>query len=98
MPKSKVSVRGQTVIPLEVREALGIEPNSELAWSVEDGVIVAVPIPKDPVEASIGMFAGRGFTLEDFLADRRAEREIERERDERIERQVASATRRTRKR
>ena len=96
MLKSKVSVRGQTVIPQEIRERLGIEPNSEIAWWIEGGTVTVVPIPEDPVEASIGMFAGRGYTLDDFLKEREAERELDRQRDKRLEQQVVKTTGRKR--
>lgn len=96
MLKSKVSVRGQTVIPQEIREMLGIKPQSELAWWAEGGVLTVVPIPEDPVEASIGMFAGRGYTLDDFLKQRAADRELDRQRDRRLEQQVVKSTKRKR--
>lgn len=54
--KSSVSVRWQTVIPQEVREALRIEPNSKLEWEVKDGYTVVYPVPADPVRASLGFF------------------------------------------
>ncbi|MEO6197335.1 MAG: AbrB/MazE/SpoVT family DNA-binding domain-containing protein [Dehalococcoidia bacterium] len=84
MKQSKVSVRGQTVIPQEIRDELGIKPESIVAWSVRDGILIGVPIPEDPIEASIGMLAGLGYTFEDFMADRNAERELERKHEERL--------------
>lgn len=72
--RSTVSVRWQTVIPQEVREAVGIEPGSVLDWQVEEGVIHVYPLPADPVSAARGMFLGRGPTTEDLLAERRRER------------------------
>ena len=93
MKQSKVSVRGQTVIPQEIREELGIKPNSRLAWSTRNGTIIAIPIPEDPVEASIGILAGKGFTLDDFLRERQEERELERKREARLEAQVRRALR-----
>ncbi len=46
-----VSVRWQTVIPREVREAFKIEPKSKLEWEVRDGCIYIYPIPADPIRA-----------------------------------------------
>lgn len=83
MSQSKVSVRGQTVIPQEVRERLGIKPNTRLAWFVRDGVATVVPIPEDPVRASFGMLKGSGFTFRDFLDERNRERAEEHEAYER---------------
>ena len=81
MNQTVVSVRGQTVIPQEIREQLGIRPKSKLVWSAQDGVITVIPIPEDPIEASFGMLAGTGYTLEDFVAERRQERALERKQD-----------------
>ncbi|HVC32263.1 MAG TPA: AbrB/MazE/SpoVT family DNA-binding domain-containing protein [Chloroflexota bacterium] len=75
--RTKVSVRGQTVVPREIREALGIGPRDTLDWELRDGVIVVYPLPADPVRASLGILKGR-VTLRDFLLDREEERARER--------------------
>ncbi len=88
MKQSTVSVRGQAVIPQEIRKQLGIKPNTKLAWSTRNGVIIVVPLPEDPVKASFGLLAGRGFTLDDFLEERQKQRELERKRETHLEGQV----------
>jgi AbrB family looped-hinge helix DNA binding protein len=93
MKQTVVSVRGQTVIPQEIREKLGIKPKTKLDWSAEDGVITVIPIPEDPIEASFGMLAGRGYTLKDFLEDRRRERAFELRQDERDDARIQRAAR-----
>jgi AbrB family looped-hinge helix DNA binding protein len=75
--QSKVSVRGQTVIPREIRKLLGITPNSFLSWEVADGVITVHPVPADPVHASLGLLKGRG-SLDEFLGERGEDRARER--------------------
>jgi AbrB family looped-hinge helix DNA binding protein len=77
---SKVSVRGQTVIPNEIRKAMGITRNSILHWQIRDGVIMVYPIPRDPVRASLGILQGKG-SLDEFLRERRQERAKEQERE-----------------
>jgi bifunctional DNA-binding transcriptional regulator/antitoxin component of YhaV-PrlF toxin-antitoxin module len=77
--QTKISTRWQTVVPKEVREALAIGPSWTLSWEVVDGVALVVPIPPDPVRASLGMFKGSGPTVEELLEDRRRERQRERE-------------------
>jgi bifunctional DNA-binding transcriptional regulator/antitoxin component of YhaV-PrlF toxin-antitoxin module len=88
--QTKISTRWQTVVPRGVREELGIGPDWTLSWEVREGVMVVVPIPPDPVRASLGMFKGSGMSVEDLLEERRRERERERElerrEDERWER------------
>ena len=96
MNQSTVSVRGQAVIPQAIREELGIVPNTKLAWSTHNGVIIVVPIPRDPVRASFGILAEGGFTLDEFLKERRKERELDKRREARLDRQVRKARRKRR--
>ena len=93
MKYSRISKRGQTVVPQEIREEFGIKPGGRLAWSTENGVIIVIPIPEDPITASFGILAGRGYTLDDFLKERQKERELEREREARLDAQVRRALR-----
>ena len=72
-----VSVRWQTVIPLEVRRELGIEPSGKLEWELKDGHAEVRPIPADPVTASVGLLRGSELTTETLLAERRRDRESE---------------------
>ena len=71
--QSKVSVRGQTVIPGEIRKALNITTDTVLHWEIEDGVMLVYPLPRDPVRAALGILRGKG-AFEDFLRDRAKER------------------------
>jgi AbrB family looped-hinge helix DNA binding protein len=74
--KSTVSVRGQTVIPAEIRKRHGIKPHTRLIWLDDGQTIRVIPVPDDPIEAMRGMFKGGGLT-EALLADRHQERERE---------------------
>ncbi|HSF43723.1 MAG TPA: AbrB/MazE/SpoVT family DNA-binding domain-containing protein [Thermoanaerobaculia bacterium] len=85
--RTTVSVRWQTVIPQEVREALRIEPNSKLEWEVKEGFILVHPIPADPVRASLGFFRDLDSSKKPSLTrELLAERRRDRERDEEVER------------
>lgn len=79
MKQSTVSVRGQTVIPQEIRDQLGIKCGTKLVWWPRNGVITVVPIPEDPVLASIGVLRGKGPTTDDLLTERRRDLELEEE-------------------
>jgi AbrB family looped-hinge helix DNA binding protein len=74
--QSVVSVRGQTVIPKEIRTALGIEPGTKLFWFLDDDVIKVRVMAADPVRALRGILKGKGSTAE-LLAERRADRDRE---------------------
>ena len=77
--ESRVYERGQTVVPKKIRDAMSVEEGSILTWDVHDGIAQVTAIPKDPVGALRGILKGKGPTFEEFLADRNAERQRERE-------------------
>lgn len=74
MMQTTVSVRGQTVIPRQIREELGITQTTRLEWKVKDGVILVLPLPPDPVQSAVGILEGRGLSSYDLLAERKADR------------------------
>lgn len=86
MQESVVSVRGQTVIPKELREQLGIESGTRIRWSVKDKTLVVRLVPTNPVDALRGVLKGKGST-EELLEERGAERDKEeRKLEEELER------------
>ncbi len=76
--KTTVSVRGQTVVPREIRKRMNIVPQTVLDWQIRDGVIVVYPVPPDPIRAAVGVLKDQGPTTDDLLAERRRERQRER--------------------
>jgi len=81
--KVTISSKGQIVIPASVRRQHGMEAGQE--WVLVDmGTHVAlVRASEDPIRAAHGMLAG-ALTTDDFLAHRRAERELEDRLDARV--------------
>ena len=77
--ESRVYERGQTVVPRKIRDAMGVEEGSILTWDVHDGIAQVIAIPKDPIGALRGILKGKGPTFKEYLADRNAERQRERE-------------------
>lgn len=80
--QSTVYERGQTVVPKVIRDAMAVEEGTKLVWEYEQGVARVMAIPKDPVRAAFGILKGKGLTLEEFVAERNAERQRERELEE----------------
>jgi AbrB family looped-hinge helix DNA binding protein len=76
--KSVVSVKGQTVIPKEIREAAGIKEGTKLTWILTGSDLRVIVIPDDPVRAVRGILKDTGYTFDDFLRERNEERERER--------------------
>ena len=81
---SVVSVRGQTVIPKEIREKLHIAEGTRLEWFVEDKNAIVMPIAKDPIKAACGMLKGTAASTRSLLRSRREERFLEARREKRL--------------
>ena len=75
MTKTKVSSRGQVVIPKEIRERLGLKPGTILNVSIEGKRIILEPALEPPE-----IFVELGEKSEEIL------RELKRESEERIKR------------
>jgi AbrB family looped-hinge helix DNA binding protein len=75
--QSVVSVRGQTVIPKEIREKLGIHAKSRLRWEVRDGRLIVSILPEDSIAALRGVLKDSDWSTADLLAERKADREKE---------------------
>jgi AbrB family looped-hinge helix DNA binding protein len=72
--KSRVADRGQVTIPKPLRDRLGVQPGTTLAFSEEHGRLVAVKTsPADPVAKVYGCL-GRKFDTDAFLAEIRGVR------------------------
>lgn len=56
MAKTKLSSRGQIVIPKEIREKLDLSPGQKLEIYEEGDKIVLIAVPEDPVGSLNGMF------------------------------------------
>jgi AbrB family looped-hinge helix DNA binding protein len=76
----KVSSKGQIVLPAALRKKYGIEAGSRLGIVEYAGAIYLVPLSdRDPLDELSGMLAETGYSSEQFLAERRAERDREEE-------------------
>ena len=65
-----VTVRGQTVVPSEIRKRYKIDPGDRLLWIDDGSSIRVVPVPADPIKALRGV--GRGEGLSERLLEERA--------------------------
>lgn len=56
---TRMSDRGQIVIPVEVRRELGIEANQRVDVTVDSGTVRIRPLPPMPLAAAQGKFRGQ---------------------------------------
>lgn len=54
MRKTRVSRKGQTVVPASLRKQFKIGPNSQLVWSTDGNLIKVTPLPENPVKVLRG--------------------------------------------
>jgi AbrB family looped-hinge helix DNA binding protein len=71
---AKATVKGQIIIPVELRKKFNIKKGTRIA--IEEGqgqVILLRPLPDDPISASRGMLKGKTSLIRALLEDRREE-------------------------
>ena len=78
--KVRVSSKGQIVLPAKIRKKYGIRAGSELGLVEWAGTLYLVPLVEgDPLDELSGMLKGYDFSSEEFLAERRRDRDREEE-------------------
>ncbi len=77
--KSKVTSKGQVVIPKKIREKYRIDPSTEILWVEKKDGILMIPESEDPIVAARGMFKGAGL-LKSYLKNKQAEKAKENKR------------------
>lgn len=72
-----ISSKGWVVIPADLRKKYGLKPGDAVNVIDYGGVLALVPVLKDPVRQSRGMFAGLGPLTEELVEEHRREVEAE---------------------
>lgn len=78
--KTKLTKRGQTVVPAEIRKRFKLDTSSSLVWMIEGDIITVLPIPDNPVKMLKGNMKGQ-MSFKKFLEDRKSDRELEKKGD-----------------
>ena len=73
---SKVTTKGQIVIPKRIREKYGIYPSTSIRWIEKKEGILMVPDAEDPIIAARGMLKSSGV-LKAYLKEKKEERKLE---------------------
>lgn len=80
-----VSVRGQVVIPAEIRKKYHIKPKTKVDFVESENRVYLVPVPKHPFKAAYGMWKHlKGISSNDVIKMRREERKKEAEKYKRL--------------
>ncbi len=69
---SKVTTKGQVVIPKKIRDKYGIVPTTSIRWVEKKEGILMIPDSEDPIVAARGMLERSG-TLEAYLQEKKKE-------------------------
>ena len=73
---SKVTSKGQVVIPKKLRDKYGIQTATAIRWIEKDQGILMVPESEDPIMAARGMLKGSGI-LKAYMKEKRREKQKE---------------------
>ena len=65
------SPKGQVVIPIEIRNIIGLESGQKVSVELRNEEIVIKPLPKDPIKSLRGKFAGGASMTQSLLKDRK---------------------------
>jgi AbrB family looped-hinge helix DNA binding protein len=76
---TRVSSKGQVVIPVGLREQLGLEKGAHAVWREERGRLILIPIKSllDELQGCLKPKPGQPSMIDELLAERRREREHE---------------------
>ena len=69
MPRSSITTKGQTTIPKEIRDHLGLKPGDRIEFSIgpEGGVqIEAATVDLRSLKGSLSAFVSRPITLQEM--------------------------------
>ena len=80
---SKVTTKGQIVIPKRLREKYKIFPRTAIRWIEKENGILMVPESEDPITAARGMLKGSGL-LKAYIKGKKREKQKEMNRIEGI--------------
>ena len=73
---SKVTSKGQIVIPKKIREKYGIHPSTSIRWFEQKEGILMVPDSEDPIIAARGMLKGSGV-LKTYMQEKERDKKLE---------------------
>lgn len=76
MENSIVTTKGQVVIPAKLRKKYDIKPGTKVHFYDDGDEIKIVPITKDSIRSSFGVFKTKGKLLKVLAEEKKFEREL----------------------
>ena len=73
---SKVTSKGQIVIPKRLRDKYAIVPSTAVRWIEKEEGILMIPESIDPIKAARGMLEGSGI-MKAYLKEKKLEKKRE---------------------
>jgi AbrB family looped-hinge helix DNA binding protein len=70
------TIKGQIVIPADIRGKFKIKKGTRVNVYEEGNKIILEPLPDDPIKQGRGMLKTRGRILKALMADRKREAEL----------------------
>ena len=70
MPKSAITSKGQTTVPREVREKLGVGPGDTLRWEIEGSTVEVTAAARAFLERRGSIRVGSGSVVADVRESR----------------------------
>jgi len=76
MPIVRSTIKGQIVIPADLRKKFGIVKGTRVNIYEQDNKIIVEPIREDPIQEGRGMLTTKGRVLKRLMADRKEEAKL----------------------
>jgi len=70
------TIKGQIVIPADIRRKYGIEKGTRLKVYEQKNMIIVKPLKGDPVQEGRGMLKTKGRILKSLVKDRKREAKL----------------------
>jgi AbrB family looped-hinge helix DNA binding protein len=76
METSVVTVKGQVVVPANIRRKFGIKKGTKIAFIEQNGKLIIQPLDKNYFESLAGILGTDGKMLKSLMDDKKREREL----------------------
>jgi AbrB family looped-hinge helix DNA binding protein len=76
METSVVTVKGQVVVPANIRRKFGIKKGTKIAFIEQNGKLLIQPLDKNYFESLAGILGTEGKMLKSLMEDKKREREL----------------------